>query len=699
MFQKNEAQEKAIRTHEGQVLLISCPGSGKTTTMIRRIRSMVESGIKESTIVMVTFTDAAATEMKERYVRDYGDCRITFATIHSLCLRILQEFSSEPIRVIPVEVQYTILKQSFKKAGVFYKNSDALKGALMDISAIKNSGTALKDFAPASMEKPKFQKLFPIYEEAKNSSGFIDFDDMLCLCRNLLNQNARALNILRSRYRYLMCDEYQDTNAVQKDILYTLAGPSGNLCVVGDDDQSIYGFRGATPGIMLDFKKDFPNAQSISMDTNYRSRPEIIRYAKNLIGHNKVRFPKDIQASRDGSGKVEFHTAFLREEELSGIAKRIHDLILSGVHAKDIAILARTNLQLEDVAVALDSEGIPYKAGEAIHDDYEHFIFRDLISYLTLMNGVWDKECFLRILNRPSRWLKESAFSGIHGLIKQELIPIAGTHQPYAMKAIEEVDYLYQFLLKHKTDPLCEQVRAIINEACYRAYICDYAENTGAEAGVYFSKLDFFLRESKKYNSVDEWLQAAKQHVAIHRARMKAMTTEAVTLATMHRSKGLEWCHVFIIDCCQSVIPGNHSDSTKGPVKSSEQVTGEIEEERRLFYVAMTRAKENLYLCNYSHRLQKSRKANSEPSMTMVSPSVFLGETKEDLEAKRRKKEEMEEKRKRDVKATYQGFKEGAPSSFKIGMTVHHEKFGQGTVVGKTFLGTRIRFEHEVKIF
>lgn len=699
MFKKNQAQEEAVATHEGQLLLISCPGSGKTTTMIRRIHAMVEAGIKDTEIVMVTFTDASANEMKQRYAREYGTCGATFCTIHSLCLRILKEYTADRINVIPVEKQYDIARQCFRRAKIIFKSSDSLKNALTDVSAFKNSNTTLLAFQPVSMEKAQFHIFFNLYETMKQESGFIDFDDMLCRCRALLQKNENVLCALQKRYRYLMCDEYQDTNAVQKDILYLLAGKDGNLCVVGDDDQSIYGFRGATPGIMLTFAKDFPKAKAISMDTNYRSRPEIIRYAKNLIGHNKERFKKDIKASRDGVGAVKFETLNTRSEELSWVAKQIHTLISSGVNPNNIAVLTRTNLQLEDIASALDDEKIVYTAGEAIRDDYEHFIFRDLISYLTLMDGNWNKENFFRILNRPTRWLKDSLFAGVNGYDLDEMVAAASKHLPYEKKAIIEVKRLHHVLTAYQRATLAAKVHAILEEANYRSFVCDYADNTGSEAAIYFSKLDFFIREAKKYNTVDEWLAAARQHVAIHRNKMRQKPEQAVTLATMHRSKGLEWEYVFILDCCQNVMPGKLPVGSKTTNKSSEKTLGEIEEERRLFYVAMTRAKESLYLCNYSYREEKDRKFRSDASMVSVTPSVFLTEAKRDLEEIEKREKEAKEKREKDVRAIYNGFKEGSPLYFKVGMEVHHSEYGDGIVTNKTFSFVRIRFANEIKTF
>lgn len=683
MFLENKAQEEAVRTHEGQVILISCPGSGKTTTMIRRIHEMICAGIPDHTIVMVTFTEVAAKEMKARYVREFGETNALFATIHSLCLRILMEFTTERLSVIPAEMQFNIVSQAFRDMKI-YKKAEDLRAALTDISAFKNSDVDMKDFTPTSVDEEIFEYLLGYYESKKSEAGYIDFDDMICMCRDFLRKNQAALQTLRARYRYLMCDEYQDTNAVQKDILYLLAGPNGNLCVVGDDDQSIYGFRGAAPGIMLDFPKDFPNAKSIFMETNYRSEPKIIYYAKNLIGHNAKRFKKDIQASKNGEGYVKLQTCQKRSDELKEITEQIAKLIANGTDPKQIAVLSRTNIQLDGLAAIMEASKIPYKTADSIATDYEHFIFYDLIAYLTLMNGVWDQSAFLRILNRPSRYLKPALFFNVDGFNQSEMKTAALKHKPYDHKALENVRDLLKLFTEHRNESLFMQIRTILNTTGYRSFLYDCAENAGSDPAILYDKLDFLLKESNKYQTVNEWKIAARSYVMAHRDKIRKQTENAVTLSTMHRAKGLEWDHVFILDCCKSLMPGRASS------------VDELEEERRLFYVAMTRAKSHLYLCNYSFREKKSRFGEKlEP----VTPCPFLEESKIDVAEKKRKENERIEKRRQAAKAMTDGFKEGDPSSFRIGMCVHHNFYGDGLVTYKTNRSVNVKFKREQKVF
>ena len=679
-MEKNIAQEEAIQTHHGQVLLISCPGSGKTTTMIRRIKAMIDAGISASTIVMVTFTDAAANEMRARFQKQYGECSATFCTIHSLCLRILTSCTDVPLKIIAADEQFYKIKMCMKQARIPLSAYPA-KDVLMDISAFKNSDVSLQSFRPTTLRKEEFARLYPLYEEIKRESGVIDFDDMLCLCRDKLNHDAALLQSLRLKYQYIMCDEYQDTNSVQKDILYLLAGPNGNLCVVGDDDQSIYGFRGATPGIMLNFKQDFPNVHEIHMDTNYRSRPKIIAQARNLIEHNTERFRKDIRAARDGEGDVIIHTSELRENELEYLVKTIIDRIKGGTDPKQIAVLARTNLQLEDLAAVLAQYGIAYSAGEAIKDPYEHFIFRDILSYLNLINGNWNPDDFLRILNRPNRYLKEANFRNIKDFSENALVQAAGKQSSYKQKAVDVVLELYWHITSLRNQSLSSQVSGIIHRLGYAAYLSDYAEKTDVEESILASKLDFFLAESRKYQDVQAWYRAAQVHVQTHRQILRTKSENGIILATMHRAKGLEWDTVFIVDCCEKTIPSKKAETSS-----------ELEEERRLFYVAMTRAKETLYLLNYC------KKEGKKGKVTEVKPSIFLKEIQTDKYAEKLKEEVLDAKRKQNI-ADVSEFQEGSPLFFSIGDIVTHKHYGSGVVTQKNLAFVMIKFQDDTKIF
>lgn len=679
-MEKNSAQDDAIRTHKGQVLLISCPGSGKTTTMIRRIHSMTEAGIPASSIVMVTFTEAAAREMKDRYHKSYGECGAMFCTIHSLCLKILSQVLGKPPRILSPEDQASLIRSSIRDAKI--PAATAVKEIQNDISVFKSKVSDLDTFCPSLLSSEEFLRLYSIYEEKKHEADVMDFDDLLWRCLDSLKKNSRLLKKYRQIYQYIICDEYQDTNHIQKEILYLLAGEQGNLCVVGDDDQSIYSFRGANPDIMLDFKKDFPNAHEIHMDINYRSRPEIISAAKNLIEHNTQRFQKDIQAARNGNGQVIFHSSPGRLEEIEYLAREITRLRTSGIPLSSISVLSRTNQELEDVAAVLESHHLEYSSPEPIRDIYEHFIFTDIMAYLNLIDGNFRSEDLIRILNRPGRYLKESAFRNVKEFTETALTDAARSCSSQFHSPVEQVLNLYSDLCGLRGKTLQEKVSGISNRIGYQRYLDEYAAFTGQDSSSLLEKLNYYVSDSEHFADRHSWYSAAVSHIHCHRSQMKERTTKGVTLSTMHRSKGLEWDVVFIINCCEGYTP-----IAKAEKKS------ELEEERRLFYVAMTRARERLYLLNHTS------KPGFKHKKTQVKPSIFLSEIKEDIQW--RNKEDQKtgnggELRRKEIEKE---FKEGAPASFWKGMGVHHKTFGPGTVIQKTLSFVTVRFEEGDKIF
>ena len=656
----------------GQVLLISCPGSGKTTTMIRRVKAMIDHGIDASTILMVTFTDKAATEMKERFVKNYGQCRTTFCTIHSLCFHILKS-QNQSIHIVSAEEQYRLLMESMRQLKI--SAQIAIKDIVSDISAYKNSLTPLNSFRPANIRHHEFCKIYNNYESKKQTSNLYDFDDLLCTCLELLTVNSDILKRYQEKYRYIICDEYQDTNPVQKEILYLLLGKDGNICVVGDDDQSIYGFRGSNPRIMMDFHKDYPNVHQIPMSTNYRSQPQIIEAANRLISHNTNRFSKAITSARTGNGTVHYQTLPNRQEEISFVAAEISRLILTGVPPSSIAVLSRVNQQLDDIATALEKQSISYLSSEYIRDIYEHYIFADIIAYLKLINGGWKSADLIRVLNKPCRYLKEYNFRTVSDFSLEVLLE-AATSSHAGSYAVTQTIKLFKDIESLRYQTLSEQVQQIGDNIGYRKYLSDYAKLTKQTDDILLGKLDFFIEDAKNYSSLTDWYSAASAQVMQHRKSAKKKERIGVTLSTMHSAKGLEWDIIFIIDCCHGSIP---SFSAKADA---------IEEERRLFYVAITRAREQVYFMNYSYKsTSKSKRSN-------VKESPFLAETKDNTITKK------ESDRKTIDLHSHSDFSEGDFRYFTTGMQVHHRIYGKGIVQSKSLFFISVRFDNEgIKVF
>ena len=301
----NKAQEKVIETIDGQLIVIACPGSGKTTTLVRRIHHMVaDCEIDSSHILMITFTNAAAKEMKERYQKMYGQDEVTFCTIHSLCLAILKKFCGLTNDNILSDAQEFFF-QALRGNKQINDKTEFIKLLVTDISVVKNNSLDLMEYRPQCCDDQKlFQQMFEQYEEYKTRYQLIDFDDMLLKAYQCMQENQECLAWLREKYQYIQVDEYQDTNFLQRDLIYLLAGEHGNLAVVGDDDQSIYGFRGARPEVMLRFQDFYPDVKFVRMNTNYRSCSGIIKAADQLIKNNTSRFAKEFQAFHEEEGPV-----------------------------------------------------------------------------------------------------------------------------------------------------------------------------------------------------------------------------------------------------------------------------------------------------------------------------------------------------------------------------------------------------------
>ena len=608
-IKKNEGQEAVINTTEGQLIVIACPGSGKTTTLVRRIHHMVaDCNIPSESILMVTFSNAAAKEMRERYQKSYGKDDVTFSTIHSLCFAILRKFAGYSNEDILTDARDYFYKKLRGNKQVNDKE-EFINSILTEISVIKNNQIPLDDYNPICCnDKTLFEDLFTGYEEYKNDLKVVDFDDMLIQAYQTMKDNKNCLQWLRNKYRYIQVDEYQDTNYLQRDIIYLLAGENGNLTVVGDDDQSIYGFRGARPQVMLNFKKDYPNAVMIRLSTNYRSSKEIIHSADNLIKLNKSRFDKEFLAFKSEAGQIEYMPTPTREYEISKVTMKIKELLKSGEKPEDIAVLYRTNSQAEAVADSLLMANIPFHSNEKISNRYEHWMFYDIQAFYALANDKSQnvRKDIARVLNHPNRYLLDPAYFKA-GLDKKKMRSAAfktGVPTWKTNNALDEIeDFFYGLGRLRDKDPETF-LSLLLRGMSYRTYLKEYAEFRNMDVSDLNSIYEKYKEDAKEHNSWSSWGVYINRYKRTLKEASKNKT--GVTLSTMHSSKGLEWKHVFIIDCVEGICPFKKA-----------KTDADFEEERRLFYVAMTRAKQYLYLCTYEQSGNKS--VNPSPYLKSVS--------------------------------------------------------------------------------
>ena len=672
-LRENPAQEEAIRTIHGPLLIISCPGSGKTTTLVRRIHHMIEEGINPKNILMVTFSKPAALGMQAKYESVYGpNPGVMFLTIHALCYKILiyeKVVTKDSVLNDDEPIEYlTSLIRKKRFEGAY----DIAKVAADGISMVKNNYLDPKKLNLPGIDKALFLEVYEAYEEWKKERGSIDYDDMLLMFLDLLKNNPGLCTKYQGVFRYIQCDEYQDTNFIQRDILYLLAGERKNLCVVGDDDQSIYAFRGAKPEIMLSFEKDFPNAHVIRMGTNYRCASSVVENSARLITHNHARFDKPFVSQRgeDGvMGRVTIRSCATSKEQMQYILREIERLHREGIPYKEMAVLFRTNLQAEMPVRILSDAKIPYCSTEKVKTMYESFIFQDLSRYVRLSAGLGEGRDFAIVLNHPNRYFKESEFRNaeysLDGLMQaaRYIKDTASSTEFWRWDKAKEYisDWMHSFGPGDvNLDSSPEDVfNRFISGLGYTRHIKEYSLARNLDQSEYLELLKDLKKDALTFSTVGEWFAYAEEYIRKVQEELKKKDQEGVVLSTMHKSKGLEWKAVFLFE----------ADEKKCPHKKA-ILPAEVEEERRLFYVAMTRAKDYLYLLS-----------NTDTT------SRFIEETRSEA-----KKEEAK------PKETFVIEPDQVPK-YLPGKGVRHRKFGEGRVVRYQPGEIICRFGEEEKTF
>lgn len=606
----NSAQEQIMKQIDGQILVVACPGSGKTTTLLRRIHYMVtEKHIDSSHILMITFTKAAAKEMKSRYEKMFGKSNVTFCTIHALCFALLRKFKNltkDNILSDPFEIIFQLIMRNRS----INDKQKFVQDCLNDISNVKNNGEDRNGFVPRCTEDAAlFWSIYAQYEEKKHDAGLVDFDDILFNAYDLMRTDPDVLAWMREKYTYIHVDEYQDTNCIQRDFVYLLAGEDGNLVVVGDDDQSIYAFRGARPEIMLHFKKDYPNAKEVYMTTNYRSDLEVIKHTSKLIDKNKSRFKKEIIAHSKETGIVCHVPALDQKAEIRMVSQKIKSLTASGEDTNSIAVLYRTNAQATYIRDELRALQIDFYSTETIPSIYSHWIFQDIVAYFHMATGNASYFEFSRTITHPNRYFYGLKKEDVEekdvtaNKLYNQLVDTNAAEWKKEKLLLSLCDYLAVLKMFRVYPP--EKAMAILHKlGGFEKYMADYASYRNINSSELSRVWDTILEDIRAHN-LDSFEKLEKYSA---RKKIEAQNDRkrntGVCLSTMHKAKGLEWKHVFVIDCVDGVTP-YHKDGE----------STDIEEERRLFYVAMTRAKSNLYL--YSYQKENDRR---------VAPSQFLVE-------------------------------------------------------------------------
>lgn len=591
----SKAQTQAIMHKDGPMMVLAGPGSGKTTVITHRVQYLTkEYGIDPGDILVITFTRAAAEEMRERYEALIGGgSRVTFGTFHSIFFRILKlAYRYTADNIVREEQQMQFVRELAQAGGLEPEDENEFAASILsEISSVKGERIALEHYYSKNCPDAVFRQLYAGYEEKMRRAGLIDFDDMMVLCLELFTERKDILSAWQRRYRYILIDEFQDINRLQYEIVRMLAKPEDNLFIVGDDDQSIYRFRGAKPEIMLGFERDYPGAGRILLDVNYRSTEEIVAPALRLIGENQKRFSKAIHTTgRHGKNVITKLWQDPGEENLA-IAREIQLYLQSGVRPGDIAVLYRTNAGPRFLMEKLMEYNLPFRTRDTVPNLYEHWISRNILTYIRIAMGSRAREDILQVINRPKRYISRDAMPD--ETVSFEKMKAFYAEKDWIAERIESLEGDLRAIAR--MSPLAA-VNYIRQGMGYDEYLIEYAAFRRMRPEELLETADELKESAAGFKTFDEWfahIDAYKEEL-LRQAAQRRTETDAITLATMHSAKGLEFPIVYILDANEGITP--HSRA---------MLDEDMEEERRLFYVAMTRAKTRLHVYAVRERYHK----------------------------------------------------------------------------------------------
>ena len=635
----NQAQMTALEHRDGPMMVLAGPGSGKTTVITHRIKRLLEAGVDPSGILVITFTKAAATEMKERFLRlareedekrkqaeqraggsrrgaekpffgtadpgprrreacgtslEAAGSRVSFGTFHSVFYHILKWAYRFPAgNVISGEEKRQYFKKFLDESEMEVEDeAEFISSIINEISYVKGERLDLKYYYSQNCPEEWFKKLYDGYDEMLKTTGKIDFDDMLVMCHELFTERKDILAAWQKKFKYILVDEFQDINLLQYQVVRMLALPENNLFIVGDDDQSIYRFRGAKPEIMLGFEKDFPGTKRVLLGTNYRSTKEIVETSLRLIEHNKVRFEKKLEPFRGSGRPVDFRVFDNPGHEMDTVAQSIRAYHDAGYQWSEIAVLFRTGANSGLMAERLMGYNIPFKLRDVIPNLYSHWIAKDLFAYMEIAAGSRKRSDFYRIMNRPNRYFSRDAFDT--PIVSFDRLKSFYQDRDWMEERICDLEADLRAMAPLKPVAAVNYIRKAIG---YDDYLRSYAEFRRMKPEELFETADKLAESAAEFATFVEW----KEHAARYEEELKKQnqeereeTKDRVTLSTMHSAKGLEYPVVFVVDANEGIVPHHKAG-----------LPADIEEERRLFYVALTRAKDRLHVAAVKERYHR----------------------------------------------------------------------------------------------
>ena len=610
----NRGQDEAIKHGNGPCMVLAPPGSGKTLIVTERTRYLIEeSGVRPDQILVITFTRYAAREMKDRFERLTAgkNYPVTLGTFHSIFYGILKCAYGIGANNLMSEKESSVLLQEvldqtdIESTPEVEDEEELVRELLREVGMVKNGLCHLKDFHSKYLTQDEFAEVFRSYEHQKKELKKFDFDDMLVQCYALFRKKPEILQGWQKRFQYILIDEFQDINRVQYEVIRMLAAPRYNLFVVGDDDQSIYGFRGAKPELMLYMKQEFPSLRTISLTVNYRSTEFITGAAARVILHNDTRFYKRVQSFRGRGQNVHVQEVLDEQEEAQYVTEEIQKKLDQGIKPGEIAVLFRAAVQVRMISEILSEHRIPFEMRDYVTNFYRHFIVKDIMAYLQLAAGKRDRSLFLTICNRPLRYLARNSMENRQ--VNFEDLRKFYCDKDWMLDIIDQFDVDVRMMKNMAPYAAIQYIRKKIG---YDDFLKEYAEKHQISWKQLMDVMAELEERSKNFKSYDEWeIHIAKYTQELEEQQAKARKIKGerenkVQLMTIHSAKGLEFEDVFVIHANEGEIP--HQKAEK---------KDEIEEERRLFYVALTRAKNNLCI---SYITQKN--GNS------IKPSRFVEE-------------------------------------------------------------------------
>lgn len=688
----NARQVEAVIHKDGPMLVLAGAGSGKTTVLIARVERLIESGVRPWNILTITFTNKAADELKNRLVAKLGtEAADVFAsTFHSMCVRILRRDGEKigipkSFTIYDADDSLRVVKKCLKAINLDEKQfaPRPIAGA---ISHAKESLEQPKELAAKAEKTGDFRqkivaRVYAEYQKELHEAGALDFDDLLCETVRLFRESPETLEYYQNRWRYIMVDEYQDTNHVQYMLVALLAQKDKNICVVGDDDQSIYKFRGATIENILSFERQFPGAKVVRLEQNYRSTQNILSAANKVIEHNLERKGKTLWTANGDGSKITVRRCVDEDSEASFVADKVLDGVSVGKKYSDFAVLYRMHAQSNSIEHAFTRAGIPYKIIGGLRF-YERKEIKDLLAYMSVITNPADNLRLVRIINEPKRGIGDTTvaaaerLSDATGLSLFEIFEHADEYADLSRRSA---------VLMHFTDTiksLAEEAESFDAESffdslCEKTGYLDMLRAQGAEGEGRIENIGELKTNLMKYEEAAEQPELAGflEEVALYTDLDRMEETDSVLMMTLHSAKGLEFPSVFVVGMEEGVFPGMQAIYDMN----------EMEEERRLAYVGMTRAKRNLYLTAAASRMIFGQTNHNRISRFIEEIPDEYKEFFDETERRRQNVsyhfEETPSGRIRTEKTFSAAPQKAQGTVFGVGDRVRHKVFGGGTVL------------------